>query len=455
MIISPSAIVKPVFAGDEKERRSFDFFRNHTATVFAGYFDTSFWERLILQVSHSEPAVRHAVVALGSFHECLNVGDEGSVSKVDVHNDFQYSLQQYARSLACLRNLFLDKPDQQIDVILICCILFISFESLQGNYEPMACHLQSGSKIISHWQSKHSSNKSAIFSDELLPMFMRLTVQVKSLFDTPLLIFDHGDSRSTTPLDSFTCLGQARDALYHQMNKILNFDQMTGGPTAWLLSIEKGPEEVAAALDTKNEYNTGLQQWLTAFDNFFLRSSETMNNRELSASIVLKIHHLSAWLVLAACHLIYQCEYDSLIPQFKKIVSLSESLIMASEASTSTIGKSSFGIDLGVVAPLYFTASRCRDPVIRRKAVQLLALPRREGTWDSKGAALVASKLIEVEEDRLGIIHSAADVPESARVRELKVDIQHRNRLIILSCHIMSPDCPGLKADIREEHVRW
>ena len=51
--------------GDEQERRSFSFFRSRTAFEIAGYFPSYFWETLILQASHADPAILHVVIALG------------------------------------------------------------------------------------------------------------------------------------------------------------------------------------------------------------------------------------------------------------------------------------------------------------------------------------------------------------------------------------------------------
>jgi hypothetical protein len=43
-----------------------------------------------------------------------------------------------------------------------------------------------------------------------------------------------------------------------------------------------------------------------------------------------------------------------------------------------------FGLHLGYMPPLFFTATRCRDPFIRRQAITILHNSRpRERVWDS------------------------------------------------------------------------
>lgn len=56
---------------------------------------------------------------------------------------------------------------------------------------------------------------------------------------------------------------------------------------------------------------------------------------------------------------------------------------------------------------MFIAARRCRDPIIRRRAVALLLNSRRrEGRWDSLGAGLVAAECLKKEE---GLEH--VDIP--------------------------------------------
>lgn len=80
-----------------------------------------------------------------------------------------------------------------------------------------------------------------------------------------------------------------------------------------------------------------------------------------------------------------------------------------------------FSLDLGIVPPLFDVACRCRDPVIRRRAAWLLhASPRQEGIWSSTLAARVVERVIQIEEQGLGNVQGYCDVPEAARISEIK-----------------------------------
>ncbi len=52
----------------------------------------------------------------------------------------------------------------------------------------------------------------------------------------------------------------------------------------------------------------------------------------------------------------------------------------------------------------YSTVTRCRHPLVRRKALALLQRSnRQEGVWHSIGCAAVGERLIKIEEEGLGI----------------------------------------------------
>lgn len=102
------------------ERRSFDFFRKRTVGMLSGIFDPSFWTRLVLQATHHEPAIRHAVVALGALHESFEVRPREEPSIL--------AMQQYGKAIGCLIKPIQGKQTQAADVALMTCVLFFCFD---------------------------------------------------------------------------------------------------------------------------------------------------------------------------------------------------------------------------------------------------------------------------------------------------------------------------------------
>lgn len=114
-----------MFCSDQ-ERRSFEFFLLKTAPQLAGDFECAFWDRLLLQTVHHEPAIRHVTVALGSLHEHFQRDAGAPFSSRILATDNSFALRQYLRAIRCL----MPSPgaSQPIDVCLISCVLFACFE---------------------------------------------------------------------------------------------------------------------------------------------------------------------------------------------------------------------------------------------------------------------------------------------------------------------------------------
>ena len=105
-----------------REARSLDFFRRRTIPQLAGTFKSQFWEFLLLQAIHHEPAVQHAAVALGSAHEHFEISSNLS------EKDQEFSLQQYVRAIKLVASPTTGEGRQAADVALMTCAIFVCFE---------------------------------------------------------------------------------------------------------------------------------------------------------------------------------------------------------------------------------------------------------------------------------------------------------------------------------------
>ena len=111
----------------EEERRCFDFFRSRTAVQMSGFFASEIWDRLVLQATHYEPAIRHAVLALGSLHERFVNEDQSLQKQTWSRDEGGFALEHYNLAIQSLMNP-VNSGRLNIDVCLIACMLFCSFE---------------------------------------------------------------------------------------------------------------------------------------------------------------------------------------------------------------------------------------------------------------------------------------------------------------------------------------
>ena len=117
----------PTGLASEEERRCFNFFRSRTSVQMAGFFPSEIWDRLILQATHYEPAIKHAVLALGSLHERFENEDQSLQKQTWSRDEGGFALEHYNLAIQSLMNPA-NSGRLNIDVCLIACMLFCSFE---------------------------------------------------------------------------------------------------------------------------------------------------------------------------------------------------------------------------------------------------------------------------------------------------------------------------------------
>ncbi|KAJ3942847.1 uncharacterized protein N0V96_007075 [Colletotrichum fioriniae] len=149
-------------AHDQREGRAFQFFSHMVGPVLSGPMDTYFWTHLVVQFSHFEPAVRHAVLAISSLYEDFH--DGARVTRQKPGNDF--ALSHYSAAIQRIKSA----QDEQL--VLLVCILFICIEYLQGDVEAALRHCKHGIMIL---------NRSAI--DDLMIHAIRFVSGEPTAFD--------------------------------------------------------------------------------------------------------------------------------------------------------------------------------------------------------------------------------------------------------------------------------
>ena len=160
--------------GNAEEKRGFDFFLRNTAAELSGYYDSLFWEKLILAASAQKPSLRHAVIALGALHEDFSRKRLVSSTPSAEDQEAQFALNQYAKAMGALRRSLSSGKEEPLTA-LMSCILFVCFDSLRGWFESAMVHLQSGLRILR--DMRRSSTRNHIIEDNIAPLFMRLSIQ--------------------------------------------------------------------------------------------------------------------------------------------------------------------------------------------------------------------------------------------------------------------------------------
>ena len=396
------------------------------------------WSRLVLAVSQSEPAVRHALVAVGTLNERRDTylrdvtftrsivvdhpQETGAISHCSQqqHND-PFAISQYNKSIAHLANAMNSPSSNSIDTALLVCILFVAVECLRGDYAPALKHFRGGMSIALAAAGKEGPNSRASkmtgIRERLMPFFNRLELLCQLYGQRPE--YDYGIVPSETLPDAFHSIVEARDSIVHLMNISIRLIHHT--------KFRRYCNEIT--LDDvvqHNEVVSRLSAWRQLLDDFLATAPTSTNLTE--AATILEIQRIATLTWLNRALVPEESAADADIPLYEQAVRLAESLQITDHnktirTSNSALPPSTFLFDMEIVSPLYLVAIKCRDPSIRRRAIAVLRhTVRREGLWDSVKAAAIAERVMQIEEKGLPTLDGSVLPAEGARVANCHID---------------------------------
>lgn len=439
----------------------FQLFRTQTSSELSGFFDSVFWTRTVLQECHAERPVMHAVIALGALYKTLEKRSKsppGSPSQTPDGVDgavahWQVAVGQYQNSVKALLNV--NSRDQGSNrTRLIATVLLACFDSFAGDHEQAITQIQSGLGLLEQMRQErrmafHTGSEEPV-EPELIQMFTRLAIQAKSYdmafhFPQPYVIrltpatseqpgsspSDAGSPASALPEipERFSSLIEARLAWDNLCERMIRFNER-------LFSYQSPDSPMGILPPHLTTYGLGfkqqIEQWAVAFEPLLAsRNAPGVSSQEKTARAILKMFQLMGHILFLMTFSASEMHFDNFHLFFKAIVDLGMEVVgdeerraaakrcpnpqtcvhrdtyaagpgepMLGPEFTACHIKPSFSADLGIVPPLYVVATKCRNSLLRRQAIQLLrSSARREGMWDSELTARIAMWIASIEED--------------------------------------------------------
>ncbi|KAK7427976.1 hypothetical protein QQZ08_005589 [Neonectria magnoliae] len=517
----------------------FESFRTHTANELSGYFDFEFWTRRVLQECHHEPAIKHAVIALGALYQTLeqtsepeNRGSSGSnPHQQAVMRHWQIAVKRY--SDACNALVGLNSQDQKSTKTLIMAnVLLACFDSFIGDHRQAINQIQTGLGLLDRLRTQQHDRVLASPStpiedpleEELVTMFTRLAIQAKSYdmafhFPQPYVIRLTSSQTSspsatgsspgssgvaspppTEPLgipENFTSLLEARLACDKLNERIMRYIE-----GLYAIKTDLKGTLPKSWWDYGLEFKNQIETWGDAFENLFhSRHSLSVPSQEKAAIAALKMLQINSQVLYLMMFSDQESDFDAFLPQFQTIVDLGVEIVADEERRAAARCcpnpaecqhhhkhqqqhqqpgsifsgpgyiaphiKPRFSADLGIIAPLFVVATKCRDPVTRRQAIQLLrSSARRESMWDSQMVAHISTWVMNIEEseslasDEHPITHDGTrqiprSIPEKQRVMIRAVDFDLRARFADVQVGTRGLQ-PGLvDPKFRQTRISW
>jgi hypothetical protein len=402
----PPAQSQPVFSIND---RRLNFFHQNLAAKLDGEFESKFWSKLVLQLSHSEPSIRHTVSAISVIYQDVESSLQHPAGYVHANPEAQKEWNAAVKSLSARIQAH---PTSNM-VPLVCCLLFTCLEFLRGNVESSILHVKSGFNILaalrrtSYAGPDLCSNLSSIELEaieyHIVPMFSRLNVlcSLAGRIDMPIYALkaredstqeDLTDSRRRLFEISDTCIRFIHDAV----------------PKAAMFEIDVDD------LVDQIKLQTRLDAWHNQLDELVERLQAAGNPANQDALNLLLVHYKVIYIWVRVCTTAGEMATDSYHADFEELVHYAESI---AKPGVEMAAPQPLSFDFHILGPLYYTALKCRHPATRRRALEMLQFaPRREGLWNAHYAYATAKRIIELEERHL----NGQELPdETSRVHGL------------------------------------
>jgi hypothetical protein len=293
-----------------------DFYHRCAANSIASNFDRDFWSGIVLQLTQSEPAVRHAVAALG-FLVKTEPGSLKHARSFSAMENRKTLLFQYNKSVRSLVTR-MSEPSYTVEIGLVTCLLFICIECLRGDYPAAFMHLHSGLKVIAQTgPSSPTSLASSVADPELIvskiaPIFTR-AITIGLLFGAPFepLLDGHCPRPQALLGHSFRSIIEAQTVLFELRNATVILMSVLYRKLAGCFPLD--PDDFQNRLHLLNCHD----QWLRGLQN--LENESDMSKEDVAVFSSLKVSHYCTYVALAGALDVEQVIFDSHVESVKAL----------------------------------------------------------------------------------------------------------------------------------------
>lgn len=400
---------------------------------------------MLPQVAYYEPSVFDAIVAVGLLDASLRRGHSSDAAT-----------RHYNKAIQALHARLESAGESQKhcqDVVLLCCLLCTVFEILIGSTSNALRHITGGVKLLMEWSADEAQADHYAYLNRtgLLPMFLALDSQAVQLgvigfreFTSLPAIATSQDSASVV----FANPEEAHLVLNQIFNRVTRWAHWVPPSTA----IGTKPDEEWMKSE-KERLRSQLDQWDSAF-------SGLPNSVDSEAAIlVLQVQRrvMESFFAKQADGP-SEMRWDKYLPHFQEAMQDAERYVevinahtMNSTTTATTQQRPVFTMAMDIVMSLFLICAKCRDRVVRRRALAMLKSCRRtEGIWESHACARVCERMIELEE--AGALEDGT-IPEHARIYQIDVTLDGEHGAEITHKKWVGKGCDAEYEEIAHESV--
>lgn len=363
--------------------------------------DGDFWRTIVPQVCRGEPAVWDAIISVSAlfegpepFPDLVSRRPKNPPTLTQNHRD---ALSWYSRSVTSVRQ-HIEHGAVDIFVGLVSCVLFICIEALQGATAEALRLYGQGVHLILALRAQIASGamppaKAFLLEDIIVPIFVRLGAMAFTISGAPVTSLLPENEHALK--QKFVSLKSARDAIVLLSTEA----QLLESICEKNMFRASAPHMPLELINRQMALSSRLRSWQTAFTKLMvcLHSKGRLSPEQTSTAALLCTYHETVLIILETCVSPSRMLIDAYLPNFQTIIDQSRIALDAYAQPDGTQPPFTFEISVGL--PIWFTCLRCREPRIRRMALDLLRrAPQVQGVYKLPPAVTLGEKVIVLEE---------------------------------------------------------
>ncbi|KAK4570159.1 hypothetical protein LTR86_002239 [Recurvomyces mirabilis] len=397
------------------ERKLFASFVQRGEHVTNGIIDNGPLHTILCQVAQIEPVIWHGIIALEASQE----------------HKSHYALNQYGTVLRTLsrriKNLQQHNRGSGLVVLLLTCLLCIPFELLHTGEQAATSHLEGAMAVLQllkrdegvvgfgsslfplqelreAFEELHCQH--SMYTPDEVPLIVVFQSSITSQPMASTIVGDSARGKSATPRTDFdrSALEELRDYDTRGLRGLGSHRRFIILVARSVLALRARVHEVGIDMEflvAQKQIMNVLSLWANAMQYHFSQNLAPEQQQHLRKY---SMFYYQAKIMVAVMHLSssaqYAPAYINHVDDFQRIVDLAQTAVLVTTAASTDAGdvEADFGLHVGAIQPLHFTATKCPDPEIKHDALHLLRGPyaRREGWWSGKRAA--DSAILDVEQ---------------------------------------------------------
>lgn len=444
-LVEPLPLVRSVGGTNRhpSEARALQYFNEKTAPLLSTFNSVAFelWNFVIPQIGNSEEPLRHLMIAAASRHEALH----NSPQELPLPAPCSLATVHHAKAIRMLASSI---HQVSPEVMLMCCLLFISCENLQASPSKSLPHLQAGLKILREWESGViPAQRSSLFATEIVRRFIEPTfarLEAAAIFSGQV---------SAPPLEEAYDLVWSEPRLPDAFLDPFVMRESFHDLCQWVYCQSKQHKSFwASESPALGDVKALFSRWHRLAWQYVRKDKSNKQIMDPDEVLAFDAHYQMVWLLLNCASSPQEMIYDQFVPKMRDVL---RTCYILDARTAKTAGSHMLSQSPGLLPPVFVIALACREPDVRKGAIRLLQRmhANRHGLEDECSAGRLAETVMELEEMGLPVVRHCHEIPESHRIRPLMMDLTQSEKVILTYARSPYKDVHRTSIPLRARNV--